>query len=409
MKRGRRRSAVRPRARAATNARRSRPRQRSRARAAPVDGAIVFSVAVLVGLGIVMNYSATAGLAIGEGFPPLAARHLAGVAIAVACACAASRVPLGLWRRVAPLLWALGTGLAAVTLVVGMEANGARRWLAVPGLPIALQPGEYARFATVLAVAAVLARAAERREMDASALRAVAVLTGLPAGLLLLQPDFSGAVLLMAIAILLLFAAGLPLRKLVLPGVGAAAVGALYVASHSYALARLRGFTDPWQHARGDGFQLVQSFVAFGRGGSFGVGLGDGRQKLFYLPEAHTDFILSVVAEELGLLGVLLILGCFATLAIAGLRIARRAREPFPLLVAFGMTSLIAVPAVVNAAVVMGVVPTTGLTLPFLSHGSNSLCCAAVAVGILLRAGAREAPPRPARVGGASPRGLVRA
>jgi cell division protein FtsW len=409
VKRGRPRNATQSRARAATKAQRGRPREQRGTRAAPTDGAIVFSVAILVGLGIIMNYSATAGLAIGEGFPPLAARHLTGVAIALACACAASRVPLALWRRVAPLLWVLGTGLLVLTSVVGMEANGARRWLAVPGLPIALQPAECARFATVLAVAAVLARAAERREIDASALRAVAVLTGLPAALLLLQPDFSSAVLLMAIAILLLFAAGLPLRMLVLPGVGAAAVGALYVASHSYALARLRGFFDPWQHAQGDGFQLVQSFVAFGRGGSFGVGLGDGRQKLFYLPEAHTDFILSVVAEELGLFGVLLILGCFATLVIAGLRIARRAREPFPLLVAFGMTSLVAVPALVNAAVVMGLVPTTGLALPFLSHGSNSLCCAAVAVGILLRAGTQEASPRPARVGGAWPRGLVRA
>jgi cell division protein FtsW len=361
-----------------------------------------------LGLGIVMNYSATAGLAIGEAFPALAARHLAGVAVALACAGLASQLPLGLWRRLAPLLWALGTGLLAMTLVVGMEANGARRWLAVPGLPIALQPAECARFATALAVAAVLARAAERREMDARALRTVAILTGLPAGLMLLQPDFSGAVLLVVIAILLLFAAGLPLRMLVLPGAGAAAVATLYVASHSYALARLRGFLHPWQYAQDEGWQLVQSFVAFGRGGSLGVGLGDGRQKLFYLPEAHTDFILSVVAEELGLFGVLLILGCFATLAIAGLRIARRAREPFTLLVAFGMTTLIAVPAAVNAAVVMGVVPTTGLSLPFLSHGSNSLCCAAVAVGMLLRAGAREAPPQPARVGGASPRGLVR-
>jgi cell division protein FtsW len=409
VKRGRRRNTAQPRARAAARPRHSRPRARAREREAPVDGAIVFSVAVLVGLGILMNYSATAGLAIGEVFPRLAARHLAGVAIAVVCACAAWRVPLALWRRAAPLLWAIGTGLVAMTLVLGMEANGARRWLAVPGLPIALQPAEWARFATVLVVAAVLARAAEKRELNASALRSVAVLTGLPAGLLLLQPDFSGAVLLMAIAILLLFVAGMPLRTLLLPGAGAGAVGALYVASHPYAWARLRGFSNPWQHAQGDGFQLVQSFVAFGRGGSFGVGLGDGRQKLFYLPEAHTDFILSVVAEELGLCGVLLILGCFAALVIAGLRVARRAREPFPLLVAFGMTSLVAVPAIVNAAVVMGVVPTTGLVLPFLSHGSNSLCCAAVAVGILLRAGAREAPPQAARVSGASPRGLVRA
>jgi len=226
--------------------------------------------------------------------------------------------------------------------------------------------------------------------------------------LLGLQPDFSGAVLLVAMSGLLLFAAGLPLRLLALPALAAAAAGALYLALHPYAWARVQGFTDPWQHARDGGFQLVQSFVAFGRGGSLGVGLGDGRQKLFYLPEAHTDFILSVVAEELGLLGVLLVLGAFAAFTLAGLRVARRATQPFALLAAFAMTALVAVPALVNAAVVMGVLPTTGLTLPFISHGSNALCCAALAVGILLRIGARDAAPAPVRVAGATRRGLVR-
>jgi cell division protein FtsW len=184
---------------------------------------------------------------------------------------------------------------------------------------------------------------------------------------------------------LVLFAAGLPLRTLALPAVTAVAGAVLYVAVRPYARARVRGFFDPWQNAHSEGFQLVQSFVAFGRGGSTGVGLGNGRQKLFYLPEAHTDFILSVVAEELGLLGVLFVIGAFAALCWAGLRVARNAREPFALLLATGMTALIVLPALCNAAVVMGLLPTTGLTLPFMSHGSNSLVCSAVAIGILLR------------------------
>jgi cell division protein FtsW len=403
-------SAAKRRGRAPSRARRdTRERKPGRtSRAAPLDGAIVVSTAVLVGFGIVMNYSATAALAIGEPLPPLAARHAVGVALALVCAAFASRLPLALWRRLALPLWVVTTGLLAATLVVGVEANGARRWIAVPGLPFSVQPAEFARFATVLAVAAVLARAMGRRDTGVGSLRAVLLLTGAPVLLLALQPDFSGAVLLVVIIGLVLFAAGLPLRMLALPGAASALAAALYVASNPYALARVRGFLDPWQNARGGGFQLVQSFVAFGRGGSFGVGVGDGRQKLFYLPEAHTDFILSVVAEELGLVGVLVILGSFAAFAIAGLRIARRSREPFALLTAFGMTMLIAVPAIVNAAVVMGVLPTTGLTLPFLSHGSNSLCCAALAVGILLRVAAREAPPQRARVAGATPRGLVR-
>ena len=149
----------------------------------------------------------------------------------------------------------------------------------------------------------------------------------------------------------------------------------------------------PWQTAQNEGFQLVQSFVAFGRGGTFGIGLGDGRQKLGYLPEAHTDFILSVVAEELGLLGVLVVLGLFAALAVAGLRVALRTQEPFAQLLAFAMTAFLVLPAAVNAAVVMGLLPTTGFTLPFLSFGSNSLVVCALTVGVLLRIAAEHAEP----------------
>jgi cell division protein FtsW len=375
-----------------------------------LDGAIVTSTAILASFGIVMNYSATAALAIGEPFPPLAARHLVGVLAALLCTVAVARLPLAVWRRLAMLLWAATVVLLVATLVAGLVANGARRWLAVPGLPIALQPAEYARFATVLAVAVQLARGMGRRGGPRrEELKRVALLTAVPVALLLLQPDLGSAIVLVVVVGLLLFASGVPLRQLVLPALTAALGAAIYVAARPYALARVRGFTNPWEYARDEGFQLVQSFVAFGRGGSFGVGLGHGRQKLFYLPEAHTDFILSVVAEELGLVGVLVVLGCFAALTIAGLRVARRARDPFVLLVAFGMTMLVAVPAVLNAAVVMGLVPTTGLTLPFLSHGSNSLLCAALALGILLRAASREAPPAAACVSGATSRGLARA
>jgi cell division protein FtsW len=344
---------------------------------AGLDGAIVTSTAILASFGIVMNYSATAALAIGEPFPPLAARHLAGVLAALLCAVAVARLPLAVWRRLAMLLWA-----ATVVLLV----------------------------ATLVAVAVQLARGMGRRGGPRrEELKRVALLTAVPVALLLLQPDLGSAIVLVVVVGLLLFASGVPLRQLVLPALAAALGAALYIAARPYALARVRGFTNPWEYARDEGFQLVQSFVAFGRGGSFGVGLGHGRQKLFYLPEAHTDFILSVVAEELGLVGVLVVLGCFAALTIAGLRVARRARDPFVLLVAFGMTMLVAVPAVLNAAVVMGLVPTTGLTLPFLSHGSNSLLCAALALGILLRAASREAPPAAACVSGATSRGLARA
>jgi cell division protein FtsW len=154
------------------------------------------------------------------------------------------------------------------------------------------------------------------------------------------------------------------------------------------------GFLDPWSRSSAEGFQLVQSFVAFGRGGITGVGVGDGRQKLFYLPEAHTDFILSVVAEEGGLVGVLLVLGLFTALLLAGLRIALAAKQRFALLLAFGMTMLLVVPALLNAAVVMGCLPTKGLTLPFLSYGRTSLLVSCLAVGIVLAVARAERASR---------------
>jgi cell division protein FtsW len=373
------------------------------------DGTLVTSVALLAGLGIVMNYSTTAALAIGDPVPPLALRHFTGCAFALLCAALAARLPLSFWERVALPCYFTTIVLLVATPFLGVAANGAQRWLAVPGLPIAIQPAEPARFATVLALAALLAGATERGRPRPQALRPALTLLVAPSLLLLLQPDLGSAIVLITIAGLVLFASGIALHRLLLPGLVASAAAGLYIWMRPYALARVLAFLDPWRHANDAGFQLVQSFVAFGRGSAFGVGLGDGRQKLFYLPEAHTDFILSVVAEELGLVGVLLVLGSFAAIALAGLRVARRARDPFALLVATGMTALLVLPALVNAAVVMGLAPTTGLTLPFLSHGSNSLVCSAVALGVLLRIAAREAPAPEARVRGAQPRGWANA
>jgi cell division protein FtsW len=357
------------------------------------DGALVGCALVLVCVGVVMNYSTTAALEIGAPLPALALRHWLGVVAGAVAALLAARMPLGFWRRMAFPAFLVCLVLLCATALFGVEANGARRWIALPGVPIRIQPAEPMRLALVLALASVLAAAMHRGAPRPAALRAVLPLVLLPVALLLAQPNFSSAGVLIALTGVLLFTSGLPLRLFVVPGVAAVAGACAYVALRPYALARVRGFLDPWQSAQGDGFQLVQSFVAFGRGGSFGVGIGAGRQKLFFLPEAHTDFILSVVAEEMGLVGVLLVIGAFAGLAIFGLRVARRARDPFALLVATGMTALIVIPAALNAAGVMGLAPTTGLALPFLSHGSNSLICTGTALGILLGIAAREAAP----------------
>jgi cell division protein FtsW len=213
----------------------------------------------------------------------------------------------------------------------------------------------------------------------------------IPAALLVAQPDLGNAVVLLLLAGAILFVAGAPARVFAMPALlGGAGISA-YVATQTYAWNRLTGFLDPWARADAEGFQLVQSFVGFARGGLTGVGIGDGRQKLFYLPEAHTDFILSVIAEEAGLLGVLVVLGAFVAFVLAGLQIARNARDRFALLVGFGATLTVALPAALNVAVVTGSIPPKGLPLPFVSYGRTAIMAAFFAAGLLI-AVANQAP-----------------
>jgi len=351
----------------------------------PLHGGVVASCALLCATGLVMVYSASAPLALDAAFPPHFVRHAAACLVGLGVAALGLRVPLGVWHALALPVWLVGVALLAATAWAGVEINGARRWLEVPGL-LRFQPGEFARWSTLLCAAALLARRRfEPRETTPPAFWALlGGCVGLPALLLFLQPDTSGALMLMGTVGALVFVSGAPLRALL----GAAALGAFVLTTAAllrpYVLDRLRAFLDPWASSQTEGFQVVQSFVAFGRGGSFGVGLGDGRQKLFYLPEAHTDFVLSVVAEETGLLGVALVLGAFAALAVAGLQIARGSRSRFGLLLATAMTVGLVLPAALNAAVVMGVAPATGMTLPFLSYGRTALLMSFLAVGMLL-------------------------
>lgn len=367
-----------------------------------LDGGVMISAVVLMSFGVVMSYSTTASMALDESIPPLFVDHVGALLAGICVAGLAFVIPPLWWRRLSLPMWALGVLLLALTAIFGVEVNGAQRWLDVPGAGFRFQPVELAKCATVLAVAAVVARRESHEELSTRRALVACGLALVPVVLLLIQPDLGNAVLLTALVALLLIVAGTKLIRLALPGLLVLGVFGIYVSQHDYALRRFIGFLDPWAHRLSEGFQLVQSFVAFGRGGLLGTGLGNGQQKLHYLPEAHTDFILSLVAEELGLVGVLLVLGAFAGLLVAGTRIATRARDRFALLVAFGMTALLTLPAVINASVVMGLLPTKGLTLPFLSYGRTSLivCCATLGIllGFARSAGARS---EPVRVGGA--------
>lgn len=359
-----------------------------------LDGGAMVAAGGLLGIGVVMSYSSTAPLALDHLLPPLFVEHVAALAIGLAAALAALFTPLRVLRAVALPTWLLAIGLLLATDLFGVEVNAAQRWLLIPGLGLRFQPVEIAKLATLLAVVAVVARNPGRRELSPRRGAVAVAIVAIPVALLVRQPDFGNAVLLSALVALVLVAAGTPIKRLLAPGLLAAGAIAGYIATHEYALRRVIGFLDPWKDPLGVGFQLVQSFVAFGKGGVLGAGLGAGRQKLSYLPEGHTDFILALIAEELGLLGVLVVLGCFAALWVAGTRIARQSKDRYALLLSLAMTALLTVPAAVNAAVVMGLLPTKGLTLPFLSHGGTSLVMSCLVLGVLLSASRQTHPPR---------------
>ncbi len=357
-----------------------------------LDGGVSLAAITLISLGVVMSYSTTAPLDIDVRIPPLFRQHLLALAAGLAAMAAAAAVPLRLWQRLALPLWIAGVVLLVLTHWIGSDVNGARRWLE---LGIRFQPVEVVKFTTLLVVVAAVAPRDGRRDLsNRRAGLALGLFTLPPVLLLLAQPDLGNAVLLFALTVLLLVVAGRPLRQLLVPTAAAAVLIAAYIANNDYARRRVEGFLDPWTQWETSGFQLVQSFVAFGQGGLTGVGLGNGRQKLDYLFGAHTDFVLALIAEELGLLGVLLVLGAFAALLVTGCRIGLRANDRFGLLLAFAMTSLLTVPAILNGAVVMGLVPTKGLTLPFLSYGGTSLVMCCVSLGVLLGVARQTVPGR---------------
>jgi len=365
------------------------PRQEQRS-TGPEPG-ILLAVTPLVAMGVVMSYSATAALDLDASFPPLFFDHLIGLALGLFATSAAYFMPMSALRRVALPFWGFTIALLVATLLFGIEVNGAQRWIALPGLRF--QPGELAKFATLLAVASWLSRKDDRREISTRRSVQAAGIAVIPAALLLLQPDLGNAVVTVVLAAGLLFVAGTPWPRFVLPGIVGVGIVGVYVTNNAYAWRRIMGFLDPFREAQGAGWQLVQSYVAFGQGGLIGQGLGNGRQKLEYLPEVHTDFVLALVAEELGLIGVLVVLGAFAALWWTGTRVARRSTDRFDLYCAFAMVTLLTVPAFLNASVVMGLVPTKGLTLPFLSYGRTSLVVSCAALGILLGV-ARRNPVR---------------
>jgi cell division protein FtsW len=265
---------------------------------------------------------------------------------------------------------------------LGVSVNGARRWLGAG--PLQFEPSEVMKLALLLYAATLLARRPEQvRDLSALA-RPLLYVVGAAGLLIATEPDLGTALVIVCTTSALLVAAGIPLRKLALLAGVLAGVVFLYALARPYARARLTSFIDPWAHASGSGFQAVQGQIAIGSGGLLGAGPGQSVQKIFYLPEAPTDFILAVVAEELGVIGVGALLFLYGMIAYAGLSAARKARSTYSALMAVGLTSLIVSQALLNIFAVLGMAPLTGVPLPFVSYGSSSLIVMLAAMGLLL-------------------------
>ena len=287
------------------------------------------------------------------------------------------------YRQPAVIWTALGlVGFALVAVLFGPRINGARRWFGIAG--IGVQPSEFAKIAIIFFVAAILERRMDRIDDLRYSLLPVGVVLGGMVGLIMLQPDLGTALSIIVIVSAMVFAAGINYRYIF--GLLLVSLPAAYIVlmSADYRRRRIEVFLDPWSDPLGDGFQVIQSLIAVGTGGVFGRGLMAGVQKLYYLPYPHTDFIYSVIGEELGLIGTTVVLACFCIIAWRGLRTSMRAPDRFGAFLALGLTAMVVVQAFFNISVVLGLLPTKGIPLPFVSFGGSSLLMSMLGMGILL-------------------------
>ena len=351
-----------------------------------MDHVLLFVTLTLALMGLVMVFSASAIVAGNRFQDPefFLKRQIAWLGFGVLLMHFTSRIDYQLWKKLSvPILIGMVVLLVMVLIPsLGVAAKGARRWMRWG--PISIQPAEMVKLVTVMYLAAYLAKRTDKLASFRTGLLPVLTVVGVLSGLVLLEPDLGTVVVMGLVTVCLLFLAGARIAHLATLGLCAIPIVLVLVLGSSYRRQRLLTFLAPWKDASDAGFQITQSFLAFGSGGPFGVGLGEGKQKLFFLPEAHTDFVLALVGEELGLAGTACIVILFALFVWRGFHIASRARMPFGKYLGLGITLLIGIQALVNAAVVTGLLPTKGLTLPFVSYGGSSLVVSFVGVGMLL-------------------------
>jgi cell division protein FtsW len=349
------------------------------------DRVLFITTMLLVGLSVVMVYSASAVVMMEKFQRPylFLTKQAMWATLGIVVLGIVMRIDYHQLKRPIVVWTCLGcVVLALIAVLFAPPVNHARRWFALGGLGI--QPSELAKLAAIFFIADTLDRRMHRINDVQYSLVPIGVVVGAIVGLILLEPDFGTSVSLVIIAVAMIFAAGLNYRYILGAALGALPVLAFLVMGTAYRRQRVLTFLDPSRDPLGAGFQVIQSTIAIGTGGVFGKGLMNGVQKLFYLPEPHTDFIYSVISEEFGLIGATAVIICFAVIAWRGVRVSLRAPDTFGAFLALGLTMMIAVQAFFNISVALGLLPTKGIPLPFLSFGGSSLLINLLGMGILL-------------------------
>jgi cell division protein FtsW len=351
---------------------------------------LMLSAGTLLCIGLVMVSSASMSVADAQFGNPFYffLRHLLYMLAGLMVSIFAIRVPIATLQKYSTSVLLIAFALLVIVLIpgVGRRINGSMRWIGLAGFT--LQPSEFAKFAVVTYISAYLVRRQDEVRSDWSGFFKPMLVVGFVLLLLLCEPDFGASVVVVSSVVGMLFLAGTPLRKFAVLLGSVAVAGFAAVIFEPYRMKRMLSFTDPWADQFNSGYQLSQSLIAFGRGDWLGVGLGKSVQKLFYLPEAHTDFVFAVYAEEFGFIGVLFVIGLFAVMVHSALRIGQQAEmqnKIYAAYLAYGLGLLFGVQAVINIGVTMGLVPTKGLTLPLVSYGGSSLVIAFAMLAVLLR------------------------
>jgi cell division protein FtsW len=353
---------------------------------AQYDLSLLIITISLMGLGVVIVYSASAILAtdrFGDGYYFLKKQALFG-GFALAMMMVMMHIPYTFLRRIAYPILAVSLLFLIILLIpgIGYRVGGSTRWIRL--INLSFQPSEFTKLALIIFLAYFLEKKGDRIRTFSMGFLPVIIISGTMIYLVMLQPDFGVALFLGIMVLILLFIGGVRPSYLASSILLALPIMYLLIMRVDYRYRRIIGFLNPWEDPSRTTFQMVQSLLAFGSGGLFGTGLGGGSQKLFFLPAPHTDFIFSVIGEELGMVGATITLGLFALFAIRGFRLAFMAEDTFGTLLAVGITAMISMQVIINMGVVLGLLPTKGLTLPFISYGGTSLLVNSMGVGILL-------------------------